>query len=76
MTVQAQKPPKTIKAAEGFVNNFVDDLYREETPSNEEGPNSKRVKELIARAERLLHKACPPFIQLMYAATKSEVGGS
>ncbi|CAL8470410.1 g9952 [Coccomyxa elongata] len=54
---RAQKPPKTNKETERWVKDFLDDTYREEGSAASRFANSKRVRELVVRAERLLVKA-------------------
>lgn len=62
MPEQAQKPPKTNKETERWVKDFLDDTYREEGSAATRFANSKRVRELVMRAERLLVKVGTPDI--------------
>ncbi|KAK9916146.1 hypothetical protein WJX75_009305 [Coccomyxa subellipsoidea] len=54
---RVQKPPKTMKETDRWVKDFLDDTYREDGAAASRFANTKRVKELVTRAERLLHKA-------------------
>lgn len=56
MCDQVQKPPKTMKETDRWVKDFLDDTYREDGAAASRFANTKRVKELVTRAERLLHK--------------------
>ncbi len=60
VAVQVNKPPKTMKETDRWVKDFLDDTYREDGAAASRFANTKRVRELVTRSERLLHKVSTP----------------